>query len=193
MEKWPSVPAAFGWLSLDARGRWLIKGERITNPMLQRFIDRNYACDDAGRWYFQNGPQRVFVALAYAPWVVRVEADALVTHTGQVIDALDGAWLDEDGVVLLATNLGPATVDDRDVDVLSSRFVQAGGKPPEEELLADSVEAITAGRDCELYLPYRGRSVRIRPIRRSDVPTRFRFSSDPSPAFQEAAPDASAA
>ena len=69
MARWPNVPAVYGWLALDRRGNWLIKGERITHQSMREFIARNYQPDDAGRWYFQNGPQRVYVTLAYTPLV----------------------------------------------------------------------------------------------------------------------------
>ncbi len=72
MAKWPNVPAVFGWLQLTARGEWRIRGERIANPAIRAFIGRNYAVDSNGRWYFQNGPQRVFASLALTPWVYRV-------------------------------------------------------------------------------------------------------------------------
>ena len=55
--KWPNVPAVFGWLSLDGRGNWAIKGERVHNKVITDFIGRNYGCDSDGRWFFQNGPQ----------------------------------------------------------------------------------------------------------------------------------------
>ena len=29
MTRWPDVPAVYGWLSLDRRGRWLIRGETL--------------------------------------------------------------------------------------------------------------------------------------------------------------------
>ena len=29
LAKWPNVPAVFGWLELDRRGNWRIKGEKI--------------------------------------------------------------------------------------------------------------------------------------------------------------------
>ena len=69
MARWPHVPAVYGWLSLDRRGRWLIRGETISNRAALAFIGRNYAADERGRWYFQNGPQRVFVTLDYTPVV----------------------------------------------------------------------------------------------------------------------------
>src|ERR1700693_3246190 len=65
IQKWPNVPSVYGWLSLDRRGNWSIKGEHIANPAIASFIGRNYARDEKGRWYFQNGPQRVFVTLVY--------------------------------------------------------------------------------------------------------------------------------
>ena len=71
LAKWPDVPDIYGWLALDRRGNWLLKGERIGNRALRDFIARNYAPDSRRCWYFQNGPQRVFVALAYTPLVVR--------------------------------------------------------------------------------------------------------------------------
>src|SRR5947209_1505295 len=73
LTKWPNVPAVFGWLELDRRGNWRIKGEIIGNRGLREFIGRNYERDSLGRWYFQNGPQRVYVRLAYAPFVVHYE------------------------------------------------------------------------------------------------------------------------
>src|SRR5262245_55155172 len=29
LKRWPNVPALYGWLRLDRRGRWLIQGETI--------------------------------------------------------------------------------------------------------------------------------------------------------------------
>ena len=40
MAKWPDVPDVYGWLSLDRRGNWLLKGERIGNQALRDFISR---------------------------------------------------------------------------------------------------------------------------------------------------------
>ena len=41
MAKWPNVPAVYGWLELDRRGSWRIKGERIGHRGLCDFIARN--------------------------------------------------------------------------------------------------------------------------------------------------------
>ena len=52
MAKWPDVPDVYGWLSLDRRGNWLIKGEKIGNAALKDFISRNYTSDSPGPLVF---------------------------------------------------------------------------------------------------------------------------------------------
>ena len=126
MAKWPNVPAVYGWLSLDRRGNWLIKGERISNPALREFIARNYESDPGGRWYFQNGPQRVYVALAYTPLVVHYEGDALFDHCGRPFTA-EKTYVDDEGSVLIEDGGRIALLDDRDL----ARFAdQAGDLAP---------------------------------------------------------------
>jgi hypothetical protein len=114
LAKWPNVPAVYGWLSLDRRGNWLIKGERIGNVALREFIGRNYAADERGRWYFQNGPQRVYVSLAYTPLVVRYEGEGLVDHCGRPFKAAE-ALEDDEGSVLFAGSGSVGLLDDRDL------------------------------------------------------------------------------
>ena len=114
MAKWPNVPAVYGWLALDRRGNWLIKGERIANHALRDFISRNYEADQRGCWYFQNGPQRVFVRLAYTPLVVHYQGDALLDQRGLAFAAAE-TFLDEEGSVLLAGQGSVALLDDRDL------------------------------------------------------------------------------
>src|SRR5438067_1473004 len=114
MAKWPNVPAVYGWLALDRRGNWLIKGERIANQALREFIARNYEHDAAGRWYFQNGPQRVYVSLAYTPLVVHYEGDELRDHCGRPFVAR-ATYLDNEGSVLIEGDGTIALLDDRDL------------------------------------------------------------------------------
>jgi hypothetical protein len=134
MAKWPDVPDAYGWLLLDRRGNWLLRSagttptfERIGNRALQDFISRNYTSDSQGRWYFQNGPQRVFVRLAYTPLVARLENGALMDHCGRAFGEPRGIWLDDEGSVLLDGALGPALLDDRDL----AAFMDGSGRAPE--------------------------------------------------------------
>lgn len=97
MARWPNVPACTGWLGLDARGHWYLRdetvqrqgdfpqprGDRICHDALIAFIGRNYASDASGRWFFQNGPQRVYVALEVAPFILLCDGQGRWrTHTG---------------------------------------------------------------------------------------------------------------
>ena len=127
LAKWPNVPAVYGWLSLDRRGNWLIRStsathrfEKIGNAALREFIGRNYERDEAGRWYFQNGPQRVYVALAYTPLVVHYEGERLVDHCGRAFSP-SGALQDDEGSVLFAGGGTAALLDDRDLARFADR------------------------------------------------------------------------
>ena len=121
LAKWPNVPAVYGWLDLDRRGNWLIKGERIGNVALREFIARNYAADAHGCWFFQNGPQRVYVRLAYTPFVVHYEGERLVDHCGLEFPGT-GAFLDDESSVLIEGERGIALLDDRDLE----RYAESG-------------------------------------------------------------------
>ena len=115
LARWPNVPAVYGWLELDRRGNWRIKGERIADVALREFIARNYEADERGCWFFQNGPQRVFVRLAYTPFVMHHESDGLFDHCGRPVQALE-TWLDDEGSVLIRGPYGIGLLDDRDLE-----------------------------------------------------------------------------
>ncbi len=144
MAKWPNVPHCFGWLALDARGGWRMRderaqhlglpGDRITQAALLGFINRNYAADQQGRWYFQNGPQRVYVTLEAAPFVARTDPQqGWLLQTGEAL-VVERAWLTEDGDMLLQGAGKLAQLDDRDVaGVLGD--LRLDGKPVEDEAL----------------------------------------------------------
>src|SRR5262245_26977940 len=181
MLRWPNVPAVYGWLALDRRGSWMIKNvsgrfERIANPAVNEFIGRNYAADVEGRWYFQNGPQRVFVALDYTPWVYRLD-DAgvgLLAHTGAAPRALEAAFVDEAGALLLKAELGIGVLLDRDLSAFVERLTDAQGRTAERLL-----EDVARGAEARALL--RGSSIRVAPIRGADVPRLFGFVQRPTP------------
>jgi hypothetical protein len=193
MAKWPNVPSVFGWLALDRRGHWLIKGERISNAIVSDFIGRNYEHDERGRWFFQNGPQRVFIALDYTPFIYRLAWDAapgapqrMETHTARAVTQIDGAWIDEAGVVLLESEHGVGMVDDRDLERLLACFTGEQGGALTDENVASSIEQLQAGAAADLRFCYRGNSVPVAPISAVDVPARFRFVQRPvQPAGEE--------
>ena len=113
--KWPNVPHCYGWLALDARGAWRMRdesaqqqgsaGERIVHPALLGFIRRNYATDENGRWFFQNGPQRVYVNLELTPYIARSDpACGFVTQTDEPMDNIDAVWLTDNARLILRSS-----------------------------------------------------------------------------------------
>jgi len=186
IRKWPDVPAVYGWLGLDRRGNWSIKGERIANPALASFIARNYGRDEVGRWFFQNGPQRVFVTLAYVPYVyrtLRLESGGcgLSAHTGVPVEAPGAAWLDDGGAVLVETELGIGVVHDADLPELLGFVSGPGGEPLEDGAMERFLMQPGANSGTP-KLVLCGHALGLKQIRSAEVPTRFRFVPDPRPA-----------
>ncbi len=147
LRKWPHVPHCHGWLALDARGHWYmrderiqaagafpkVKGSRIEHEKLREFIHRNYTHDETGAWFFQNGPQRVYVELEAAPLVWRVDGEpgwALTAHTGRSAQLLS-TWLDEHGRLFAHTDLGLGIVHTLDMGI-AAQAVEAGLWQPQE-------------------------------------------------------------
>lgn len=146
LAKWPNVPACHGWLGLDMRGRWYLRdavaqarggfaqarGDWLRHPGLIDFIGRNYQCDAKGRWFFQNGPQRVYVELEATPWVWRVASDGMLSsHTG--CPALARHTLcDELGRLYVDSPLGLGLVHSLDVVVAAGLLDQGAWPSPEE-------------------------------------------------------------
>lgn len=161
MAKWPTVPACRGWLGLDQRGDWylrddaaqaagpfgtddpanrmLARGSRLSHDKLIAFIGRNYAADERGQWFFQNGPQRVFVELQFTPWVWRVTdsmSASVRSHTGAEACAV-AVLLDEFGHVYLETELGLGLVHSQDVWRAASAIEAGVFAQPESVRRAD--------------------------------------------------------
>ncbi len=154
MEKWPNVPAAYGWLSLNARGLWRFhhqgnfatnpEGDTIENKQLIEFFNRNYCHNDKGEWYVQNGPQKAYVSLLHAPFILFYDdtQQKLTTHHGHTINTIAHWYLSEDGRIFAKTDVGPAMLVDRDIPAfLENAMVTLDGddkltKPFDEEVLA---------------------------------------------------------
>ena len=190
MAKWPNVPNVYGWLSLDRRGNWLIKGDRIANTGVTDFIGRNYAADERDRWFFQNGPQRVFVTLEYTPFVVSTAGDApnaLQTHIGQAISKISGAWVDDNGSLLVRWATGLGVLNDRDLATVSGLFTDVHGKPIGDAVLARAFDAEARRHATGVYVDYAGSRVPIGRIQAGEVAQKFGF--DPAPKPAEGEPD----
>jgi len=179
--KWPNVPSCTGWLMLDRRGNWRMRDEAaqasgapgvpIRHEALLGFINRNYEADEHGQWFFQNGPQRVYVELGYAPWVVRLSVDvrgalALQDQGGGAFEPA-AVFVDEDGAILFADHSRPARVavlHDHDLDVFS-----------EHAALADEGSGLSGDFhwNAQVALP-------LQSVRRDEVAARFGFVASPA-------------
>lgn len=139
LARWPDVPAVYGWLSLSARGQWRLHpdgqatlggaGESIENKQILRFIDRNYTHDNEGRWFFQNGPQRVFVRIDAAPLVIAVDdaRGVLTSHNGHLIETVDFWLIDDDGHLFFQSTQGAGQIVDKDlVRLVDTLFTTEG-------------------------------------------------------------------
>ena len=186
MARWPDVPNVFGWITLDRRGNWLIKDQRIGNRVISEFIGRNYHSDEQGRWFFQNGPQRVFVSLAYTPFVLSTRPDGartcLVTHTGVKLEQVTGAWIDENGTMVLRGSGGEVgSVCDRDLPEISTWFTSAAGKPLGDDTVAKAIDSRAAHGSTGIWLSYGSERLPVGRVMADQVPRKFGFDHSPRP------------
>lgn len=145
LAKWPNVPDCYGWLALDARGRWFLrdlatqscgffpasKGSLLQHEKLMAFIGRNYAVDARGCWFFQNGPQRVYVELEDTPVVWRLDAEGGVqSHTGLQAQPTQ-CLVDEQGRVYLLADGVLGLVHTQDVMRVATE-IELGRWQPQE-------------------------------------------------------------
>lgn len=190
MAKWPNVPHCYGWLALDARGAWRMRderaqhlnlaGDKVTQTALLGFVNRNYAVDERGCWYFQNGPQRVFLNLEATPFIARTDpALGLVLHTGEAVTALTGAWLTDQGEFIVTLAGKVAQLDDRDAAQLIA-WLQLDGAPLSDEALMAWME----GGPGQLSLQYRGQELAVERIAAARVAQQFGFERLPQPQAQ---------
>lgn len=182
MLKWPNVPDVYGWLRLDARGRWQIRNSQVNQPALEAFINRNYLSDTSGRWFFQNGPQRVFVTLDLTPWVLRLSPDGTLSgHTGTPWAAVDAVWLDDAGHLLVSSPAGLGLIHDADLAAASARLAWRDGAPATlESLLASDAPPPDIGIQLATgWHPIAATEART-------LGTRFGFVAEPKPSGLEA-------
>lgn len=154
LAKWPNVPDCYGWLGLDARGNWFMrddrvqalgpfaggtaqsKGSRLQHEKLIEFIHRNYEPDAQGQWFFQNGPQRVYVELESTPLIWRVNDDfSIQDHTGRPAQ-VQRCLLDEYGHLYLEANRGFGLVHTMDMGHAADA-VEQGRWVPQDVCVAD--------------------------------------------------------
>ncbi|MBV6273061.1 DUF2946 family protein [Alcaligenaceae bacterium CGII-47] len=206
MKRWPNVPEVYGWLSLSATGHWRlhprgtawrcqadpmadltaddILGEAITSPQITNFIKRNYTCDTAGRWFFQNGPQRVFIRLDAAPYLLQTDLDEhgrlhLRTHTGEPAGQVSEWWLDDQGRVFARTAIGPGMIAGRDLSAVIDVLHTPQG--PLAEALANLPDTDLPRHILPWPAPDKGSPVALHHVTSPQLPAALGFVTCPQP------------
>ena len=185
MAKWPDVPHCFGWLALDARGAWRMRderaqalglaGDKVTQPALRGFINRNYMADAAGRWYFQNGPQRVFINLEATPFIARTDNEGgFVLHTDEPVTHIAQAWITPGGRILLECDGRIALLEDRDLTQCLGAM-RLHGQPLDD----DSLMLWLEGANGTLSLLHAGHAVPVQRLADENLAQHFHFIAMP--------------
>jgi hypothetical protein len=189
LAKWPNVPHCYGWLALDARGNWRMRDERaqmlqlpgdqIRHATLTGFINRNYMHDANGRWYFQNGPQRVYVSLEATPFVARIDPQyGFTLHTGSPLPSIASVWLTDAGTLLLQSGEIIAQVDDRDLAHCINGMRMHGRPVDDAQLLNWLAQDGTAP---PLEWQHDGKTFPVRHIASEAIERQFGFVRAPQP------------
>ncbi len=192
--KWPNVPHCFGWLALDRRGQWRMRdefaqanqlaGNVIQHTTLNEFISRNYACDSLGRYFFQNGPQRVFITLDATPFIVRIIPSArglqLLTQCGTEIKP-QGALSDEKGNIYITGLISQSLSDQIDSAVFTKTesLSVALLHDHDLDLFSDQSKVLEDACSFRGSWQWNGKDLPIEPIYSTELSDRFHFVKVP--------------
>ena len=193
--KWPNVPDCFGWLALDRRGQWRMRdeftqqhklpGQVITHRSLNEFISRNYACDSLGRYFFQNGPQRVFITLDATPWIARITPSMnsleLLTQCNNPIEA-SGALSDENGNIYILGKVNQLTYKEKNKEQFSKEDCQTVALLHDHDLDQFSQLAKLHEVACSFSgsWEWQGKQLPIDLIYSEELAARYQFIARPS-------------
>ena len=193
--KWPNVPHCFGWLALDRRGQWRMRdefvqanqlpGNVIHHTTLNEFISRNYAHDSLGRFFFQNGPQRVFVTLDATPFIARIfpseSGSQLLTQCGAEIKP-QGALSDEKGNIYITGLFQQSLSDQIDGEVFTEAesLSVALLHDHDLDLFSDQSKLMEDACSFRGSWQWKGNQLPIEPIHSSELANRFNFIKVPS-------------
>lgn len=193
--KWPNVPNCFGWLALDRRGQWRMRdefaqanqlaGSVIQHTVLNEFISRNYARDSLGRYFFQNGPQRVFITLDATPWIARMipseSGIKLLTQCGEEIKP-QGALSDEKGNIYITGFITQSISDQTDQTIFTKTELSSVALLHDHDLDLFSEQSTVQEDACSFRGSWiwNGRDLPIEPIHSIELSKRFHFVKAPS-------------
>ena len=197
--KWPTVPDCFGWLALDRRGQWRMRdefaqqnhlpGQVIAHTALNEFISRNYVCDALGRYFFQNGPQRVYISLAATPWVARFTPSEIglqiMTQCNSPIEP-SIALSDESGNIYIVGLMHQTIYQHQDHAQFEKKFCQSVALLHDHDLDQFSELAKITEEACSFggSWNWHGKPLPLEPIHSEELASRFAYVKQPSPQAQ---------
>ena len=192
---WPNVPDCYGWLALDRHGQWRMRdafaqqnklpGQVITHLALNEFISRNYVCDALGRYFFQNGPQRVYISLAATPWVARFTPSEmglqLMTQCNSPIEP-SLALSDESGNIYIVGLMHQTIYQHQDLAQFEKQYCQSVALLHDHDLDQFSELAKLTEEACSFggSWNWHGKLLPLEPIHSEELASRFAYVIQPN-------------
>ena len=162
-----------------------LAGGVIQHAALNEFISRNYACDSLGRYFFQNGPQRVFITLDATPFIARMipseSGPQLLTQCGTEIEP-QGALSDEKGNIYITGKIAQSLSDQIDgtgftkTESLSVALLH----DHDLDLFSDQSKVMEDACSFRGSWQWDGKELPIEPIHAVELSERFHFIKAPS-------------
>jgi len=173
-------PLVFGLLALDRRGVWRWRGQPVRNDHFSAMIQTNYHADTQGRWYVQNGDQKLFIDLAYTPWVLHMdENDHLRTQTSRTAHFVKSVWFDESGTMLLDTEHGPGILREDALFASLERLCDVEGRLMCDNPLDPSLAIHGTASQPKLFFRWNDRLIPVGWVHSKAVSYKFRFVENP--------------
>jgi hypothetical protein len=157
----------------------------IHHITLNEFISRNYAHDSFGRFFFQNGPQRVFVTLDATPFIARIFPSEigpqLLTQCGTEIKP-QGALSDEKGNIYITGLFQQSFSDQIDGVVFTKTESLSAALLHDHDLDLFSEQSQVQEDACSFRgsWQWKGNQLPIEPIHSSELANRFNFIKAPN-------------
>lgn len=161
-----------------------LAGTIIQHTALNDFISRNYACDSLGRYFFQNGAQRVFITLDATPWIARMipseSGIQLLNQCGEKIEP-QSALIDEKGNVYITGSITQSLSDQVDKTIFTRTVLTSVALLHDHDLDIFSEQSTVQEDACSFRGSWlwSGRKIPIEPIHSIELSERFHFVKAP--------------
>jgi hypothetical protein len=162
-----------------------LAGQAIEHSVLKDFISRNYARDTWGRYFFQNGPQRVFVSLDATPWVARIIPEngkhALMTQCQTHINP-SAALSDESGNIYIVGLMETSLYQNPDNQTFTKEYLPSVALLHDHDLDQFSGLAKLHEEACSFggSWNWQGKQLPLDPVFKKELEVRFDFMTTPT-------------